>query len=58
MIDKIKFRTFLMDMLEQANEVEVASGETPSAQEAIGWIIDWVDDQSSKSKPPLDKPPA
>lgn len=47
-----------MDMLEQANEVEVASGETPSAQEAIGWIIDWVDDQSSKSKPPLDKPPA
>jgi len=58
MIDKIKLRTFLMDMLEQANEVEVASGETPSAQEAIGWIIDWVDDQSSKSKPPLDKPPA
>ena len=58
MIDKIKFRTFLMDMLEQANEVEVASGETPSAHEAIGWIIDWVDDQSSKSKPPLDKPPA
>lgn len=58
MIDKIKLRTFLMDMLEQANEVEVASGETPSAQEAIGWIIDWVDDQSSKSKPLLDKPPA
>lgn len=58
MIDKIKLRTFLLEMLEQANEVEVASGETPSAQEAIGWIIDWVDDQSSKSKPPLDKPPA
>lgn len=58
MIDQAKIKAFLIEMLEQANEVEVASGETPSAQEAIGWIIDWVDDQSSKSKPPLDNPPA
>ena len=48
MIDQEKLQAFLIDMLEQANEVEVASGETPSAQEAIGWIIDWVDDQSAQ----------
>jgi hypothetical protein len=58
MIDQAKLKAFLIEMLEQAEEVEAASGEIPSAQEAIGWIIDWVDDQSSKSKPPLDKPPA
>lgn len=58
MIDQAKLKSFLMKMHDQADEVEAASGETPSAQEAISWIIDWVDDQSSKSKPPLDKPPA
>jgi len=57
-MDKEKLKKFLNEMLEQADEVEAASGEIPTAQEAIGWIIDWLDDQSSKSKPPLDKPPA
>ena len=43
-MDKEKLKKFLNEMLEQADEVEAASGETPSAQEAIGWIIDWLDE--------------
>jgi major membrane immunogen (membrane-anchored lipoprotein) len=44
MIDKEKLKAFLIEMLDEANEVEVASGETPSAQEAINQIIDWLNE--------------
>jgi hypothetical protein len=43
-MDKEKLKKFLNEMLEQADEVEAASGEIPTAQEAIGWIIDWLDE--------------
>lgn len=43
MIEKEKLKEFLMELLDQANEVEADTGETPTAQEAIGWIIDWMD---------------
>ena len=43
-MDKEKLKKFLNEMLEQADEVETASGEIPTAQEAIGWIIDWLDE--------------
>jgi hypothetical protein len=46
MMDKDKLKAFLLKMLEQADDVEAQSGETPTAQEAIGWIIDWVENQS------------
>lgn len=58
MIDQKKFKAFLIELLDQANEVEADTGETPTAQEAIDWIIAWVDDQSSNNNPPLDIPPA
>jgi len=44
MIDKEKLKAFLIEMLEQAEEVEAASGEIPSAQEAINQIFDWLDE--------------
>ncbi len=43
-MDKEKIKASLLEMLDQANEVEVSSGETPSAQEAINQIIEWVDE--------------
>jgi predicted transcriptional regulator len=43
MIEKEKLKAFLMELLDQANEVEADTGEIPTAQEAIGWIIDWID---------------
>lgn len=43
MIEKEALKAFLMELLDQANEVEADTGETPTAQEAIGWIIDWID---------------
>ena len=46
MIDKEKLKSFLAEMLEQADEVEASTGITPTAREAIGWISDWIDDQS------------
>lgn len=58
MIDKDKLKKYLLAMLDEADEVEAASGETPSAQEAIQQIIDWVDQSSIESKPPLVNPPA
>jgi len=57
-IDKDKLKKYLLAMLDEADEVEAASGETPSAQEAIQQIIDWVDQSSIESKPPLVNPPA
>lgn len=45
-MDIEKIKAFLTQMLEQANEVEASTGITPTAQEAIGWITDWIDDQS------------
>ena len=54
MIDK----NYLLKLLDEAEEVQAASGETPSAQEAIEQIIDWVDQSSIESKPPLVNPPA
>jgi hypothetical protein len=44
MIDKEKLKAFLIEMLDEANEIEVASGETPSAQEAINQILEWIDE--------------
>jgi len=44
MIEKEKLKAFLMEVLDEANEVEAASGETPSAQEAINQILDWLDE--------------
>ncbi len=58
MIDKDELKKYLLAMLDEADEVEAASGETPSAQEAIQQIIDWVDQSSIESKPPLVNPPA
>ena len=58
MIDKDKLKNYLIKVLEEADEVQAASGETPSAQEAIEQIIDWVDQSSIESKPPLVIPPA
>jgi len=46
MMDKEKLKAFLLEMKEQADEVEASTGEQPTAQEAIGWIIDWIEDQS------------
>lgn len=57
-MDKEKLIAFLIEMHEQADEVEADTGETPTAQEAIGWIIDWVQAQSGISNPPLVIPPA
>jgi hypothetical protein len=31
-------------LLDEAEEVQVASGETPSAQEAIEQILEWLDE--------------
>ena len=58
MIDKDKLKNYLLALMDEAEEVEAASGETPSAQEAIQQIIDWVDQSSIESKPPLVIPPA
>lgn len=58
MIDKDKLKNYLLKLLDEAEEVQAASGETPSAQEAIEQIIDWVDQSSIESKPPLVNPPA
>lgn len=58
MIDKNELMNYLLKLLDEADEVESASGVTPSAQEAIQQIIDWVDQSSIDSKPPLVNPPA
>ena len=58
MIDKNKLKNYLLKLLDEAEEVQAASGETPSAQEAIEQIIDWVDQSSIESSPPLVIPPA
>ena len=58
MIDKDKLKNYLLKLLDEAEEVQASSGETPSAQEAIEQIIDWVDQSSIESKPPLVIPPA
>ena len=58
MIDKDKLKNYLLKLLDEADEVQAASGETPSAQEAIEQIIDWVDQSSIDSNPPLVIPPA
>lgn len=58
MIEKDKLKNYLLKLLDEAEEVQAASGETPSAQEAIEQIIDWVDQSSIESKPPLVNPPA
>jgi hypothetical protein len=58
MIDKDKLKNYLLKLLDEAEEIQAASGETPSAQEAIEQIIDWVDQSSIESKPPLVNPPA
>lgn len=58
MIDKNELKNYLLKLLDEAEEVQAASGETPSAQEAIEQIIDWVDQSSIESKPPLVNPPA
>ena len=58
MIDKNELKNYLLKLLDEAEEVQAASGETPSAQEAIEQIIDWVDQSSIESSPPLVIPPA
>lgn len=58
MIDKNELKNYLLKLLDEADEVQAASGETPSAQEAIEQIIDWVDQSSIESNPPLVIPPA
>lgn len=58
MIDKNELKNYLLKLLDEADEVQAASGETPSAQEAIEQIIDWVDQSSIESSPPLVIPPA
>ena len=58
MIDKDKLKNYLLALMDEADEVQAASGETPSAQEAIEQIIDWIDQSSIESKPPLVIPPA
>ena len=58
MIDKDKLKNYLLKLLDEADEVQAASGETPSAQEAIEQIIDWIDQSSIESNPPLVIPPA
>jgi len=45
-MEREKLKSFLVEMLEQADEVEASTGEQPTAQEAIGWVIDWLEDQS------------
>jgi hypothetical protein len=57
-IDKNELKNYLLKLLDEADEVQAASGETPSAQEAIEQIIDWVDQSSIESSPPLVIPPA
>lgn len=44
MIDKDKLKNYLLKLLDEAEEVQVASGETPSAQEAIEQILEWLDE--------------
>ena len=58
MIDKNELMNYLLKLLDEADEVQAASGVTPSAQEAINQIIDWIDQSSIESKPPLVNPPA
>jgi hypothetical protein len=43
-IDKDKLKNYLLKLLDEAEEVQVASGETPSAQEAIEQILEWLDE--------------
>ena len=44
MIDKNELKNYLLKLLDEAEEVQVASGETPSAQEAIEQILEWLDE--------------
>jgi len=43
-IDKDKLKNYLLALMDEAEEVQVASGETPSAQEAIEQILEWLDE--------------
>ena len=43
MLDKQEVLTMLNKLLEQAEEVEAASGQTPTAQEALEWAVSEIE---------------